>query len=109
MLQYGSSVVFETGSQSCFEFVFSAGSNAEILTADAYGTVDIAVSRGNLAIDLERLETGQIEPGDLCIRVFCSITAGTIQTPVVISVNGTLKDSYGNTLEEDYVLRINSL
>ena len=109
VLQYGSSVVFETGSQACFEFVFSAGSNAEILTADAYGAVDIAVSRGNLAIDLERLETGQIEPGVLCIRVFCSITAGTIQTPVVISVNGTLKDSYGNTLEEDYVLRINSL
>ena len=109
VLQYGSSIVFETGSQACFEFVFSAGDNAEILTADAYGAVDIAVSRGNLTIDLERLETERIEPGVLCIRIFCSITAGTIQTPVVISVNETLKDSYGNTLENDYVLRINAL
>ena len=109
VLEQGSGIVFETGSQSCFEFVFSAGDNAEILTADAYGAVDVAVSRGNLTIDLEQLETGQKEPGVLFIRVFCSITAGTIQTPVVISVNGTLKDSNGNTLEKDYVLRINAL
>ena len=97
------------GSQACFEFVFSSGIDAEILSADAYGAVDIAVSRGNLTIDLERLETERKGPGVLCVRVFCSITAGTIQTPVVISVNGTLKDSHGNTLENDYVLRVNSL
>ena len=108
-LEHGSGIVFETGSQACFEFVFSAGSNAEILTADAYGAVDVAVVRGNLTIDLERLETGYIEPGVLFIRVFCSITAGTVQTPVVISVNGTLRDSNSNTLEKDYVLRINAL
>ncbi|MBO7431152.1 MAG: Ig-like domain-containing protein [Spirochaetia bacterium] len=108
-LQYGSGILFETGSQACFEFVFSSGIDAEILSADAYGAVDIAVSRGNLTIDLERLETERKGPGVLCVRVFCSITAGTIQTPVVISVNGTLKDSYGNTLENDYVLRVNSL
>ncbi len=109
VLEQGSGIVFETGSQACFEFVLSAGSSAEILTADAYGAVDVAVSRGNLTIDLERLETGKREPGILYIRVFCSITAGTIQTPVVVSVNGMLKDSNGNTLEKDYVLRINAL
>ena len=109
LLEPGSGIVFETGSQGCFEFVFSAGNGAEILTADAYGAVDVAVSRGNLTIDLKRLETGQREPGFLFIRVFCSITAGTIQTPVVISVNGMLKDSNDNTLEKDYVLRINAL
>ena len=54
-------------------------------------------------------ETGQREPGSLFIRLFCSITAGTIQTPVIISVNGMLQDSDGNTLEKDYVLRINAL
>jgi len=109
VMEQGSGIVFETGSQACFEFVFSAGNNAEILTADAYGAVDVAVSRGNLTIDLEYLETGQKEPGVLFIRVFCSITAGTIQTPVVISVNGILKDSNGNTLEKEYVLRVNAL
>ena len=109
VLEHGSGIVFETGSQACFEFVFSAGSSAEILTADAYGAVDVAVSRGNLTIDLKQLETGQKEPGVLFIRLFCSITAGTVQTPVVISVNGTLKDSNGNTLDKDYVLRINAL
>ena len=109
VLEYGGGIVFETGSQACFEFFLSAGNKGEILTADAYGAVDVAVSRGNLSIDLERLETGHIEPGALFIRVFCSITAGTIQTPVVISVNGTLRDSDGNTLEKDYVLRINAL
>ena len=60
-------------------------------------------------IDIEHLETGQREPGSLFIRLFCSITAGTIQTPVIISVNGMLQDSDGNTLEKDYVLRINAL
>ena len=109
VLEHGSGIVFETSSQACFEFAFKAGANAEILPADAYGAVDVAVSRGNLAIDLERLETDQGEPGVLFIRLFCSITAGTVQTPVVISVNGTLKDSCGNTLEKDYVLRINAL
>lgn len=109
VLEHGSGIVFETGSQACFEFVFTAGSSAGILTADAYGAVDVAVSRGNLTIDLERLETGQKEPGVLFIRLFCSITAGTVQTTVVISVNGTLKDSNGNTLDKDYVLRINAL
>ena len=109
VLEQGSGIIFETGSQACFEFVFSAGNSAEILTADAYGAVDVAVSRGNLTIDMERIETGKKEPGILFIRVFCSITAGTIQTPVVISVNGALRDSNGNILEKDYVLRINAL
>ena len=109
MLHYGSGIVFETGDQACFEFVLSSGCGAEIFTADAYGAVDVAVSRGNLTIDIEHLETGQREPGSLFIRLFCSITAGTIQTPVIISVNGMLQDSDGNTLEKDYVLRINAL
>ena len=43
VLEQGSGIVFETGSQACFEFVLSAGSSAEILTADAYGAVDVAV------------------------------------------------------------------
>ena len=109
VLEYGSGIVFETGSHACFEFLLSAGNNGEILAADAYGAVDVAVSRGNLTIDIEHLETGQREPGSLFIRLFCSITAGTIQTPVIISVNGMLQDSDGNTLEKDYVLRINAL
>ena len=109
VLEYGSGIVFETGDQACFEFVLSAGSTAEIFTADAYGALDVAVSRGNLAIEQTRLETDRTSPGTICIRVFCSITAGTVQTPVVISVNGTLKDSNGNTLDKDYVLRINGL
>ncbi len=109
VLEYGSGIVFETGDQACFEFVLSAGSTAEIFTADAYGAVDVAVSRGNLTIEQTRLETERISPGTIYIRVFCSITAGTVQTPVVISVNGTLNDSNGNTLDKDYVLRINGL
>ena len=109
VLEYGDGIVFETSSSSCFEFVISAGSGAEIFTADAYGAVDVAVSRGNLTIDLKSLETEQIAPGTVCIRLFCSITAGTVQSPVIISVNGTLKDSNGNTLEKDFVLRINAL
>ena len=109
VLEYGCGIVFETGEAACFEFLLSAGTNAEILAADAYGAVDVAVTRGNLVIELERLETGQIEPGVLFIRVFCSITAGNAQTPVIISASSTLRDSLGNTLEKDYVLRINAL
>ena len=109
VLHYGSGIVFETGNQACFEFIISSGNGAEIFTADAYGAVDVAVARGNLTIDLKSLETEQISPGIVCIRVFCSITAGTVQTPVIISVNGTLRDSYGNTLGTEYVLRINGL
>lgn len=109
VLEYGSGIVFETAAQACFEFVLSAGSTAEIFTADAYGAVDVAVSQGNLTIEQTRLETERISPETIYIRVFCSITAGTVQTPVIISVNGTLRDSNGNTLDEDYVLRINGL
>ncbi len=109
ILKHGSGIIFETGEDACFEVVLSLGKSAEIFNADAYGTIDIAVARGNLTIGLKHLETEQIEPGVVCIRVFCSITAGTVQTPVIISVNGKLKDSFGNVLENDYVLRINGL
>lgn len=109
VLEYGSGIVFEAGDQACFEFIFSAGSTAEIFAADAYGAVDIAVARGNLTIELKHLETEQLSPGTVCVRVFCSITAGTVQTPVIISASTALKDSNGNTLANDYVLRINGL
>lgn len=109
VLHYGCGMVFETGDNACFEFIISAGSTSEIFTADAYGAVDVAVLRGNLTIDLKHLETEKLSSGIICIRVFCAITAGTIQTPVIISVNGILKDSNYNTLGKDYVLRINGL
>lgn len=108
-LEYGSSVVFESGDQACFEIDFSVGDYSILYPADVYSAVDIEVGTGNLVIAPKRLEIKNQDTNNVKILVFCTITAGTEQTPVSISVNGTLKDSYGNTLENDYVLRINAL
>lgn len=108
-LEYGSGIVFEPGEDACFEIELSVGDNSVIYPADAYTAVDIEVCMGNLVIAPKRLETKKIDSRTALIQVFCNITAGTTQTPVVISVIRSLKDSNGNTLENDFILRINAL
>ena len=108
-LEYGSGIVFESGDKACFEIEFSVGDNSVIYPSDAYSSVDIEVGMGNLVIDPKRLEVKKQEHNEVLILVFCNIIAGTVQTPVCISVNGSLKDSNGNTLKNDYSLRINAL
>ena len=108
-LEYGSSVVFESGEQCCFEIELSVGDYSLLYPTDVYGTVGIEVSMGNMVIAPRCLETKKQNSSTALIQVFCTITAGTVQTPVIITVNSTLKDSNGNALEKDYVLRVNSL
>lgn len=108
-LEYGSGVVFESGNQACFEIELSVGDYSAISPTAVYSAIDIEVSMGNLVIAPKYLETKKQGFNTALILVFCAITEGTVQTPVIISVNGTLKDSNSNILEKDYVLRINAL
>ena len=108
-LEYGSGIIFESGDQACFEFELLVGKNSFFYPADVYSNVDIEVAMGNLSIIPKRLETVKESDNRALIRLFCSITEGTVQTPVVIRIYRTLKDSCGNTMEKDYVLRINSI
>ena len=108
-LEYGSGIVFESGNQACFEFELSVGKNAVLYPADVYSAVDIEVAMGNLVIAPEHLETIKQDDNTAIVRIFCSITAGTEQTPVIISVDSDLQDSEKNCLGHDYIIRINSL
>ena len=108
-LEFGSGIVFESGDKACFEIEFSVGDNSVIYPADVYSAVDIEVGIGNLVIAPKRLEVKKQDQKRALILVFCTITAGTVQTPVCISVNGSMKDSNSNFLKNDYMLRINAL
>ena len=109
VLEYGSGLVFETGDQACFEIEFSVGENAFLYPADAYDAIDIEVALGDLVISPRHLETRKVGSSTAFIRIFCSITAGTSQTPVIISIDSKLQDSEKNSLGNSCILRINSL
>ena len=109
LLEYGAGIVFESGEQACFEIELSVGDCSVIHSVDVYGSLDIEVVMGNLVITPKRLEIKKQDSNTALILVFCTITAGTVQTPVGISFDKTLKDSNGNSLDKDYVLRINAL
>ena len=108
-LEYGSGIVFESGERACFEIELSVGDSSVLYPSDVYGAVDIEVGMGNLVIAPKRLETIKQGTNTALIKIFCTITAGTVQTPVIISLAEALKDSKGNTLGNAYCLRINAL
>jgi len=108
-LSNGTSIAFSTTSDACFEFELSVGASSALYSSNIYGKIDIDVAIGDTAIDEKKVEVENAGGGIYLVRIFCNVTSGTVQTPVIITVDKSLEDSNGNQLGEDYIIRFNSI
>jgi len=108
-ISHGTNIAFTTTADACFEFELSVGASSNLYKSGIYGKIDIDVVIGDTTIDEKSLEVENIGNGKYMVRIFCNVTSGTIQTPVILTVDKSLEDSNGNQLGNDYIIRFNSI
>lgn len=109
VLNYGDSVLFESSDSACFEFTVVTAPGSVIVPVDFLKELDMRISSGNLDVDMKSIESDNPGKGITRIRLFCRIKAGTQSSVLTFSLSDALTDSLGNSMKDDYVMRINSI
>ena len=122
-LTLNSAISFLSSDNAFFDLYFHLAEGAVLSDYTIFNSVDFLTVNGDLSVEQRRIINPALEalpppipgipllPGisEYIVRIECTISAGINPSVFRIAVDSALEDSFGNTLEDDEVIQVNSL